>query len=98
MAAPFLDLSDPGFSVTSESVRQAREASWYAHTTFGIAVLRYDEVARLIRHPSLRQGSAAWPAHHGITSGPFARWWATWVLNQEGEDHHRLRRLLAADE
>jgi cytochrome P450 len=91
---PFLDLSDPDFSVTSEAVRQAREASWYARTSFGIAVLRYDEAARLIRHPKMRQGSAAWPAHNGITSGPFARWWASWVLNQEGEDHQRLRRLL----
>src|SRR5262249_35124499 len=31
---------------------------------------------------------------HGITSGPFADWWASWVLNMEGEEHHRLRRLL----
>jgi cytochrome P450 len=51
-------------------------------------------VSRLIRHPDLRQGSRLWPAHHGITSGPFADWWASWVLNIEGEAHHRLRRLL----
>jgi cytochrome P450 len=57
-------------------------------------VLRYDQVARLIRHPDLRQGSLAWPAHNGITVGPFADWWAGWVLNKEGEDHQRLRRLL----
>jgi cytochrome P450 len=36
-----------------------------------------------------------WPAHHGITSGPFADWWASWVLNLEGEAHHRMRRLLS---
>jgi cytochrome P450 len=57
-------------------------------------VLRYDQAARLIRHPGVRQGSVAWPAHHGITSGPFAEWWSGWVLNMEGEDHQRLRRLL----
>jgi cytochrome P450 len=57
-------------------------------------VLRYDQVSRLIRHPDLRQGSRLWPAHHGITSGPFADWWASWVLNMEGAEHHRLRRLL----
>ncbi|MEZ5095809.1 MAG: hypothetical protein R2731_06650 [Nocardioides sp.] len=33
----------------------------------------------------------AWP-HNGITDGPFARWWASWLLNKEGEEHHRLRR------
>ena len=58
-------------------------------------MLRYDQVSRLIRHPALRQGSRLWPAHHGITSGPFADWWASWVLNLEGEAHHRMRRLLS---
>jgi len=93
-AVPFFDIADPGFSVTSAQVRQAREAGWYARTSYGLAVLRYDQVSRLIRHPDLRQGSRLWPAHHGITSGPFADWWASWVLNMEGEEHQRLRRLL----
>jgi cytochrome P450 len=91
---PFLDVADPAFSVRSAGVRRAREATWYARTSYGLAVLRYDQVARLIRHPSLRQGSRLWPAHHGVTSGPFADWWASWVLNNEGEAHQRLRRLL----
>ncbi|HEY7360027.1 MAG TPA: cytochrome P450, partial [Streptosporangiaceae bacterium] len=93
-AVPFFDIADPAFSVTSAQVRRAREAGWYARTSYGLAVLRYDQVSRLIRHPGLRQGSRLWPAHHGITSGPFADWWASWVLNMEGEEHHRLRRLL----
>src|SRR6478752_6764815 len=93
-AVPFFDIAEPAFSVTSAQVRQAREADWYARTSYGLAVLRYDQVSRLIRHPDLRQGSRLWPAHHGITSGLFADWWASWVLNMEGEDHHRLRRLL----
>jgi cytochrome P450 len=94
--APFFDVADPAFSVTSAEVRRAREAGWYARTSYGLAVLRYDQVSRLIRHPALRQGSRLWPAHHGITSGPFADWWSGWVLNLEGEDHHRMRRLLSA--
>jgi cytochrome P450 len=94
-AVPFFDLSDPRFSVQSPEVRQAREHGWYARTNYGLAVLRYGQAARLIRHPALRQGSVAWPAHHGITTGPFAAWWANWVLNKEGADHQRLRRLLS---
>jgi cytochrome P450 len=90
----FLEIADPGFSVTSALVHQAREDRWYARTSYGIAVLRHDQASRLINHPSLRQGSAAWPAHHGITSGPFADWFANWVLNKEGADHRRLRKLL----
>lgn len=91
---PFFDVSDPAFSVQSDPVRAARAAGWYARTNYGIAVLRYDEVAQLLKHPALRQGSVAWPAHHGVSSGPFAEWWASWVLNVEGEEHRRLRRLL----
>ena len=91
---PFLKLADPGFSVTSDEVHRARESGWYARTSYGLAVLRHDQASRLIRHPQLRQGSSAWPAHHGITSGPFADWWAGWVLNKEGPDHRRLRKLL----
>lgn len=94
-AAPFFDVADPAFSVSSAEVRRAREAGWYARTSYGLAVLRYDQVSRLIRHPALRQGSRRWPAHHGIASGPFADWWASWVLNLEGEAHQRMRRLLS---
>ena len=91
---PFFDVADPAFSVSSAAVHRARENEWYAHTSYGVAVLRYDQASRLIRHPAVRQGSVAWPAHHGITSGPFAEWWSDWVLNKEGDDHQRLRRLL----
>jgi len=90
----FLELADPTFSVTSAQVHQAREECWYARTSYGLAVLRHDQATRLISHPGLRQGSSAWPAHHGITSGPFADWFANWVLNKEGTDHRRLRKLL----
>ena len=92
-AIPRFDVSDPDFSIKSGAVEQAREQSWYAHTNYGIAVLRYDQASRLLKHPQLRQGSVAWPARNGVTEGPFARWWSTWMLNLEGEDHRRIRRL-----
>jgi cytochrome P450 len=93
-AEPYLDISDPSFSVRSAAVREARERGWYAHTNYGLAVLRYDEVKRLLKDPRLRQGSAAWPAHNGVEAGPFVDWWSKALLNLEGTDHTRLRRLL----
>ncbi len=90
---PFLPVSDPTFSVQSEAVRDARETGWCARTPYGLAILRYDEMSRLIKDRRLRQGSWAWPQHNGVT-GMFADWWAGWILNKEGEDHARLRRLL----
>jgi len=93
-SVPYFDIADPAFRIKSEQVSAARGRSWYARTNYGLAVLRYDEMSQLLKHPKLRQGSAAWPEHNGVTDGPFARWWASWVLNKEGEEHHRLRRLM----
>jgi cytochrome P450 len=90
---PYFPVSDPSFSVQSDTVRAARESGWCARTPYGLAVIRYDEVNKLIKDRRLRQGSWAWPAHNGVT-GRFADWWAGWLLNLEGEDHARLRRLL----
>lgn len=90
----FFDVADPVFSVGSAQVHRARETGWYARTSYGLAVLRYAQAASLIRHPALRQGSQSWPGHNGISHGLFADWWAGWVLNKEGADHRRLRRLL----
>lgn len=92
--APYLDISAPDFAMSSEEVRDARERSWFARTNYGIAVLRYREVTELLKHPSLNQGSAKWPEHHGVHSGVFYEWWSRNLLVLEGEEHHRIRRLL----
>lgn len=91
---PYLDISDPGFAMNSEAVRNAREQSWYANTNYGVAVLRYEQVTELLKHPSLNQGSAKWPEHNGVHSGAFYDWWMKNLLVLEGEEHHRIRRLL----
>lgn len=90
--APFLQLSDPKFSIRSPEVRKARSESWYATTPYGLAVLRYADVGTLLKDRRLRQGSYAWPAHNKA-SGAFAEWWLRMLFNQEGETHARLRRL-----
>lgn len=91
---PYFDISDPGFSMQSELVRNARERSWIARTNYGYAVLRYAEVADLLKSPRLSQGSARWPDHHGVHTGLFHEWWRKNLLVLEGEEHHRIRRLL----
>ncbi len=93
-SVPAFDVADPAFSITSAQVHDARERSWYATTPYGIAVLRYEQMNKLLKDRRLRQGSVAWPAHNGVTEGPFAEWFASWILNKEGEEHHRLRRLM----
>ena len=89
---PFLDPSDPDFSIRSEAVLRAREANWWARTPYGLAVLRYGEMKQMINHPLLRQGSYRWPEHNQA-GGIWAQWWKRMMLNREGADHARLRKL-----
>lgn len=91
--APYLDVADPAFSIRSQAVKDARSLSWFARTPYGIAVLRYDEVQKMLRHPKLRQGSHLWPQHNGVTTGKFATWWCNMLLCVEGDTHARLRRM-----
>ena len=90
----YFNVSDPNFVIHSQEVHDARERNWFARTNYGLAILRYEEMKILLRHPKLRQGSAAWPRHHGVTQGKFADWWSEVLLNKEGPDHARLRRLV----
>ncbi|QDY78369.1 cytochrome P450 [Streptomyces qinzhouensis] len=91
---PWFDVTGPDFAITSAAVHAARERSWYARTEYGLAVLRHAETEELLKHPLLRQGSVSWLARNGVTEGPLADWWASWVLHQEGAEHRRLRRLM----
>lgn len=91
---PYLDIADPSFAMHSQAVRDARARSWYAKTNYGYAILRHEYVSRLLKDPRLRQGSAKWPDHNGVHSGLFYDWWTKCLLVLEGEDHHRIRRLL----
>jgi len=91
--APFLNLKDPHFSLQSPEVRAAREASWFARTPYGIAVLRQEQATKMLKDRRLRQGSWAWPDHNDVHSGLFYDFWGSTVINYEGPDHARLRRV-----
>jgi cytochrome P450 len=91
----FFDLFDPDFRPDGPAVHAAREACWYARTPLGYAVLRYAEAAALLRDRRLRQGGVESLAAQGVTEGPLADWMRAVILNQEGEAHARLRRLVS---
>lgn len=91
-ALPYLDLADPEFSTRGPEVLAARDENWCARTPYGLAVLRYREVGRILRDRRFRQGSHAWPDTVGI-EGAFADFWRQSVIGQEGEAHRRLRAL-----
>jgi len=89
---PFLDMASPDFSTKSNAVLNARDESWCARTPYGLAVLRHQEVGKLLRHKFLRQGSYAWPDTMGLT-GSFAEFWKRSIIGTEGDTHKELRNL-----
>ena len=91
-AMPYLDLTDPAFSTRCPEVLAAREAHWCAETPFGLAVLRYSHVGRILRDRRFRQGSHNWPETVGI-EGSFADFWRQSVIGREGAAHQKLRAL-----
>jgi cytochrome P450 len=90
-----LDLLDPGFRVDSPEVRAAAERHWYARTSLGPAVLRYEDCAAILRDKRFRSAGAEHLADQGINEGPVAEMWRDLILNIEGERHGRLRRLVS---
>ncbi len=90
-----LDILDPAFRVDSPEVRAAADTGWWARTPIGIAVLRYQECLTLLRDRRLRHGILNTLAAIGVTTGPFADWLRTMLLNLEGHPHQRQRRLVS---
>jgi cytochrome P450 len=91
-----LDMLAPGFRVNSPAVRAAAERHWYAPTPLGPAVLRYADCEALLHDRRFRQAAMDHLSAQGISDGPVADMWRTVVLNVEGPDHTRLRRLVAS--
>jgi cytochrome P450 len=92
----FFDILDPAFRVDSSEVRAAADARWWARTPIGLAVLRYRECLELLRDHRLRHGGLDALVACGVTSGLFADWLRTSLLNVEGQPHQRRRRLVSA--
>ncbi|HZI37085.1 MAG TPA: cytochrome P450, partial [Acidimicrobiia bacterium] len=95
VTAVTLDLLAPDFRVNSRAVREAAQRHWYAETSLGPAVLRYEDCAAILHDRRFRQASADHLAEQGVTDGPLAEMWRDVILNIEGERHNRLRRLVS---
>ncbi len=93
--APFLNLLDPEFDFNSPEVTAAQARSWYAETPMGLLVLRYAEAQELLRDRRLNHNGKRYMEETcGVFEGPVYDWYVPMVVNQDGEDHLRLRRLV----
>lgn len=92
---PFFNIFDPEFDFNSAEMTAAQDRSWYASSPVGLLVLRYAEVQELLRDRRLdHNGKRYMEQTCGVFSGPAYDWFVPMIVNREGEDHLRLRRLM----
>ena len=92
---PFLDLYGEDFRSDPYGVLASlRGQSWHANCAIGTAVLRYSDVQALLAMRQLRTPGADFLAMQGITRGPLVETMRGFLLNADGEPHHRVRRLV----
>ena len=58
-------------------------------------VLRHADVERLAHDPNVQGVGLSFFDLMGIDDGPLRRWYGSLMFTTEGEDHHRLRRLVS---
>lgn len=92
---PFLNVVDPDFDFTAPEVMAAQESSWYAQSPLGLLVLRYAEAQELLRDRRLDHNGQGYMEQSGVSGGPIYDWFVPMIVNNDGEDHRRLRGLVA---
>lgn len=92
---PTLDLLDVPFEDAQAVMRDLATTSWLARNPFGYTVLRYDDVAAVLRDRRWHNAASILPQLAGVTNEEFLARNRESILSAEGDVHTRLRRLVA---
>lgn len=76
-------------------ISQARRQSPIAIGPHGPELLSYELVHGVLRDPRFRVPQGMFLAAQGVTSGPLWDRVASLIISVDGEEHHRLRRLVS---
>jgi cytochrome P450 len=92
---PLVPILSPGYQDDPHGLhRAALELSPVAVCELGLMALSYDAVRTVLRDRRFRQQEAMGLAIKGVTSGPLWDRAAGALLSLDGEEHHRLRKLV----
>lgn len=92
---PTLDLLDVPFDQAQSVMRDMATEHWIVRNPFGFTVLRYDDVAAVLRDKRWHNAAGVLPQLMGITDPEFLARDRVSILSAEGDMHTRLRRLVA---
>lgn len=91
---PLLDIDRP--SADPHEVRRLMtEGHWLARNLFGTTVMHYDDCVAILRDKRWHNLSGRLPEMLGIDNPEFLARRRTSILSAEGDEHTRLRRLVA---
>ena len=76
------------------ALAEARTQHWLARTPLGFSVTRYADVVALLRERRFHSALSLLPQMQGIEGGDFERRRPS-ILSMEGDEHARVRRLVA---
>src|ERR1044072_8009357 len=102
MATLASELDLPDHSVEDRNFEQRfamrttlREDQWLVRNLFGYAVLRYEDVVGILRDKRWHSATSRIPERSGVTRQDFIQRQRKGILSAEGDEHTRLRRLVA---
>jgi cytochrome P450 len=102
MATLVSELDLPDHSQVDRSFEQRfamrkdlREDQWLVRNLFGYGVVRYEDVIGILRDKRWHSATSRLPELMGITRQDFIQRQRTSILSSEGDEHTRLRRLVA---
>jgi cytochrome P450 len=77
------------------AVDVARAQHWLAKTDMGYSVVRLEDVTAVLRDKRFHSALSILPQMSGVPDGGYARRRRKSILSMEGDEHARLRRLVA---
>jgi cytochrome P450 len=93
---PHLDLMEAvGRDEARDRIRVAQGAHWLARTDFGYVAIRYEDVAAILRDRRFHSSFSMIAEAAGMIDDEFLQSRRKSILALEGEEHARLRRLVA---
>ena len=92
---PEMNFDEGSVEERRETLRGMPADSWLYRSPIGYGVLRYEDIIAVLRDKRWHSASARIPELMGITRADFLERQRGSILSTEGDEHTRLRRLVA---
>jgi cytochrome P450 len=93
---PDVELDGLERAAAIEAMAVARQRHWLARMPFGFGVTRYEDVTAILRDRRFHSALSLLPQMSGIDDEDFLERRGQSILAMEGDEHARLRRLVAS--